>query len=451
MLIPLHGIASRHDLPLPFPFVITGAALALVLSFAVLLGTWRTPRWRQPAGRPLPDLTALVDARAFRTTARLVVLALYLWVGLALLFGRDRLTNPTFGFVFAWVWVGLVPLSLLFGPVWRVLNPLRTVHAGLCRILRLPVDGVRPLPSRLGIWPGAVGLAAFAWLELVQPDRATLPVLRSWVLAWLVVQLGGGLVFGRAWFAAADPFEVYAERVAQLAPLARVRRRIVLTNPLRHVVSSPPVAGAGAVVAVLLGSTAFDSFSNTTWWIATTQDSAVSPALWGTAGLAVMIAIVAATFALGSLPFGRPPWGADRVASAATPIIVGYAIAHYFSLLLVEGQRTALGLSDPMGLGWNVFGTAELGVNTAIFDHPTALAVIQLVAIVGGHLVGVLCAHDLGLRLNPGTSSHLGPPSNLEPASTGARPAHSPLTAQVPMLAVMVAYTCAGLVLLFSP
>lgn len=120
--------------------------------------------------------------------------------------------------------------------------------------------------------------------------------------------------------------------------------------------------------------------------------------------------------------------GPDAVAGAATPIVVGYAIAHYFTLLVVEGQRTALGLSDPMGLGWNVFGTAELGVNTAIFDHPTALALLQLTAIVAGHLVGILCAHDLTLRL------------------AGGR-----LTTQLPMLVVMVGYTCAGLLLLFSP
>ena len=56
------------------------------------------------------------------------MLALFGWIGLAVAFGPDLLTNPVFGFVFVWMWVGLVPLSLIMGPVWRVVNPLRTLH-----------------------------------------------------------------------------------------------------------------------------------------------------------------------------------------------------------------------------------------------------------------------------------------------------------------------------------
>src|SRR4051794_16950861 len=109
-LIPLHGIGTRHDLPLPFSFVVIGAAAALVLSFVVLFLAWRRPRYLSPGGTPLPALTRLVDAPAFRWSARLLVLLAYLWAALALFAGQDLLTNPIFGFVFVWMWVGLVPL-----------------------------------------------------------------------------------------------------------------------------------------------------------------------------------------------------------------------------------------------------------------------------------------------------------------------------------------------------
>ncbi len=110
--------------------------------------------------------------------------------------------------------------------------------------------------------------------------------------------------------------------------------------------------------------------------------------------------------------------------------MVGYSTAHYLSLLVIEGQRTAILASDPLGLGWNVFGTAELGVNTGIFDYPDVVAVIQLAAIVTGHVLGVLIAHDLSLTVGQGRRM---------------------IVSQLPMVALMVAYTCAGLVLLFSP
>ena len=75
MLVPLHGIASRHDLPLPFSFVVVGAAVALALSFVVLLLAWRRPRFATLGGRPLPGLTRFVDHPAAWLVARLLVLA----------------------------------------------------------------------------------------------------------------------------------------------------------------------------------------------------------------------------------------------------------------------------------------------------------------------------------------------------------------------------------------
>src|SRR5688572_14466137 len=100
MLVPLHGIASRHDLPLPF-------------SFVVLIFAWRAPRFDRVGGRPMPRLTAIVDHPVTRLVTRVVVLAAYVWALLALIAGQDLLTNPAFGFVYVWMWVGLVPISLL--------------------------------------------------------------------------------------------------------------------------------------------------------------------------------------------------------------------------------------------------------------------------------------------------------------------------------------------------
>ena len=436
MLVPLHGIASRHDLPLPFSFVVVGAALALTLSFVVLLLAWRRPRFTRLGGRPLPGLTRVVDHPATRLAARLLVLAAYAWAGLALLAGKDLLTNPIFGFVFVWVWVGLVPISLLLGRFWRATNPLRTVHAALCRLARTdPDQGLLRLPARLGVWPAAVGLFGFAWLELVQPDRTTLAVLRVWVLAWLVLGALGAIVFGRSWISSADPFENYAETVAQLSPWARVRGTLRLANPLAHLSHWRAPPGAVGVVAALLGSTAFDSFANSSFWIATVQSSAVPTVVWDTLGLLTMIMIVLGSFSLAAAWMGR--YG-DRPATAyprlmvgsVVPIVIGYAIAHYATLLVVEGQRTAINWSDPLGRGWNVFGSAEMGVNSALFGYPTAIALIQLIAIVGGHVLGIIAAHELAVR-------------HLPPARA--------LVGQLPMLVVMIGYTSAGLVLLFSP
>ncbi len=436
MLIPLHGIASRHDLPLPFSFVLLGAALALVLSFGVLIFAWRRPRFREVGGRSLPRLTKIIDNRWVGRTARLLILAVYAWAGLALLLGRDLLTNPIFGFVYVWMWVGLIPVSLLLGSFWRATNPLRTVHRGLSVLARVDHrEGLVELSSRLGVWPAAVALFGFSWLELVQPDRTTLDVLRLWAVAWLVIMIVGAVIFGSRWIGAADPFESYANVVAQVSPWRRVSGQLRLVNPLAGLQAWHPPPGTVGVVSVLLGSTAFDSFANTSWWIQTVQNSAVITTVWSTGGLLAMILIVYASFSLAAAWMGRygehPAAAYPRLmAGSMVPIVIGYATAHYATLLLVEGQRTAINFSDPLGRGWNVFGSAEMGVNSAIFGYPTVIALVQLFAIIGGHVLGIISAHEQAITLLPPDRA---------------------LRGQWPMLAVMVGYTSAGLILLFSP
>ena len=438
-LIPLHGIGTRHDLPLPFSFVVAGAAAALVLSFVILFLAWRTPRFLSPGGAALTSLTGLVDAPAFRWTLRGLMLAAFVWAGLGLVAGADQLTNPVFGFVYVWMWVGLVPLSILLGPFWRVLNPIRTLHRGLAAVARVDYrDGMFDLGHRVGVWPAVLGLFGFAWLELIEPDRTSLAVVRVWALVWLVTLVIGAVIFGERWIGGADPFEVYATTVAQISPWRRVDGGLRLVNPLAGLTSWNPPPGSAAVVATLLGSTAYDSFTNNSWWIQTVQNSDVSSLLWGTGGLLTMIAIVLLTFAAAAAWMHR--YRRDRrlspgdfprlMAGSVVPIVIGYAFAHYFTLLVVEGQRTAINWSDPMGLGWNVFGSAHMGVDQAVFNHPTAIALVQVIAIVGGHLVGIVAAHEKSLQL--------------------VEPRHA-LAAQVPMLVVMVFYTCSGLLLLFSP
>lgn len=437
--VPLHGIGSRQDLPLPFSFVVTGAAVAVVVSFLVLFVAWREPRYTHPGGIALPRLTRMIDHPGARLAAQLAVAAVYAWAALALFAGKDRLTNPAFGFVYAWMWVGLVPLSLVLGTFWRATNPLRTLHRGLCLAARTdPDEGLLELPQWVGIWPALVSVFGFGFLELVQPDRTSLAVLRVWALAWLVLLILGAVLFGRRWIAAADPFEAYATAVAQVSIWRRINGEIRLVSPLANLHSWTPPAGTPAVLAVLLGSTAFDSFARTSWWIKTVQASAAPATLWATAGLLTMTTIIYLSFSAAAAWMGRYRGGdgpAARhfprlMAASLVPIVVGYAVAHYTTLLVIEGQRTAINMSDPLGLGWNVFGSAEMGVNAGIFNHSTVTAVVQLAAILLGHLVGIVAAHERALALVRHDAA---------------------LRAQWPMLLAMVCFTCAGLVLLFSP
>lgn len=437
ILVPLHGLGGRQDLPVPFSVVLAAAAAALIISFLVLLWRWPTARYTGVTGIGLPRLTTVLDSTGLRWAVRVIGLVLAGWALLALLAGPDELINPIFGFLYVWVWVGLVPISLLLGPVWRTLNPFRSVHLLLARARRQPGDrgAWGRLPVTVGIWPAVILLTSFVWLELVAPNRTTIAVIMMWVAVYVVVQAVGGVLFGTDWYAAADPFEVYALLIAKLSPWGRgTDRLIVARSPLANLATLRPVPGTVGFVAVLLGSTAFDGFSNSTGWIRWIQTGDKPGVLVATAALAGMITIVAVSYQVAVYASGRVtgiPAAGERgtFIHSLVPIVLGYVFAHYLTLTVFEGQRTLILFSDPLNAGWNVFGTAHWQVAMGFFAYTTLIAVLQAGAVVVGHVLGVVAAHDRALAVAPGATAVAG---------------------QIPMLLVMIGYTLGGLWLLFS-
>jgi hypothetical protein len=438
LLLPLHGIGGRQDLPIPFGLAVAGAAVAVAVSFVVLGLAWRSPKYHGNAsGKPLPAaITRTVDAGWFRWFVRLVGLAIFLYAMVALMFGVDRLTNPIFGFIYILVWVGLVPISIVLGPVWRTLNPLRTIHLLLSRLLRQPPSkGLLEFPAWVGVWPAALGIFAFTWLELVAPDRATIPVLQAWIALYVVITMFGAILFGDRWFSSGDPFEVYATLMSRLSPWGRrTDGALVVRRPLENLDGLTPRPGLVGMVAALLGSTAYDGFSNSSTWIGWAQNQDISMTWLGTAGLILFILFVLVTYSGATMLAGRLADSSRTAlpglfAHSLVPIVLGYVVAHYMTLFILEGQRTLIYLSDPLSNGANIFGTGLLAVNTGITNHSTTIAVIQVLAVVGGHLLGVISAHDRAVALFPRQKALVG---------------------QLPLLIVMVGYTMGGLLLLFS-
>jgi hypothetical protein len=433
-----HGVGGGRDLPIPFEYAVIGAAWALVISFAVLAFAWRQSKFRgDDSGRPLPRrLAAFVDSPWTRVALRVVVLALTGLFLVALVLGPDRLTNPVFGMFYVLLWVGIVPASLLLGQVWRVVSPVRLLHAGLTRLLRLDPDvGLARLPDWVGMWPAALGLLSFVWLELVYPNSTYLVAVGTWVGLYVVILLVGSVLFGRSWFSSADPFEVFSDLVGRLSPFGRrTDGMLVARNPLENLDGLTPAAGMVAVVAVLFGSTGFDSFSESPFWTSYAQSVPVDPVLLDTAVLVGFVLVVGLSFALATMAVGGLGHIERRTlprtfAHSVVPIIVGYFVAHYLTLLYETGQQTVAQMSDPLGTGADLFGTAGMGVNFFLTLHPTALAVVKVAAVVVGHLAGAVSAHDRAVRVLPRGRELVG---------------------QLPLLLVMVFYTSTGLYLLLS-
>jgi hypothetical protein len=163
------------------------------------------------------------------------------------------------------------------------------------------------------------------------------------------------------------------------------------------------------------------------------QTSGFDMTLVGTAGLLGAVLVVGILYVVAIWLAGRLGGDPERgltnaFAHSIVPIALGYVIAHYWSLLILAGQQTFQELADPLGTGANLFGLADRGIGYSLVT-PSFVATLQVLAIVIGHLLGVVLAHDRAVALFPRARAVLG---------------------QLPLLCLMVGYTIAGLLLLFA-
>lgn len=431
MLVPEHGIGGRVDLPVQPWLAMYAGAVAVAVSFCALVMLWRAPRL---GAHPVVRLTAVPAAidgpvvRAVSAGVGVGLLFVFLYVA-AVGPNDDGVQNPAPTWLYAWFWVGLVPLSLLLGPVFSSFNPSRGLAAAVRSMLRLRA---RPMPARIGFLGAQVGLVAFVWLELVF-DYSSAPRTVFWFVAvYVAVNTLAGCVYGSAWFAHGDAFEVYSRLIARASAFVRLTDGSMgLQNPLRNLAATPPAPDITPVVLIVLGSTAFDGLSRTSWWSGIVAGSSRSAYLAiGTLGLVASLVIVRVSYEVAvklttQLANGLVDARA-QFAHALVPIAIGYTVAHYLSFALFQGQEGFLLANDPLGKGWNLFGLAGDSVNY-VFITTSLLALLQVGALVVGHVVGVVLAHDRSVALMDPVDSRRG---------------------QYPVLLLMIAYTVTGIALL---
>jgi hypothetical protein len=434
-----HTSERAFILLLPTGYYLLGGALAVAASFLILLAlpAERVKRWCE-ARLTLTQITA--PSETWISVASFAVLVLLILAGY---FGsRDPLDNPLPLTVWTLWWIGFTIAHALFGNLWRYLNP----WVGPFRLLRLRRA---PLPYRLGFWPAILGLFAFAWFELIYPAPDDPAILARAVIVYSIVTWIGMALFGeQAWLARGEAFSVFFGLIARVAPLQAEDHRLTIGMPGRALAGLPPLPPSGVLFVLLtLATVSFDGLSKTFWWLGL---NGINPlefpgrsAVMGSnsLGLVLLWLILAAAF-LACLWIGRalaglraPFWPhAGALAASILPISIGYQFAHYLAAFLVNGQYAAIALSDPFALGWFASEDRMHRVTTSFLSNHAGVMLIwnlQAAGIVVGHIVAVLAAHLITLRLD-----------------TARR---ATLLSQAPLAVLMVAYTLFGLWLLSAP
>lgn len=411
-----------------------GASVALtILLLAVLPARMARGLFRPLRLWPVKNLN-IRHGSSLISMAVLLALIAAGWGG-----SRDPLGNPLPLTIWVVWWMGMVTWEGVFGGLWRRLNPWTGAGWLLAQLGRRRV----PLryPRSLGHWPAVAGLLGFGAFLLADPapaDPARLALIVG--LYWLgtLILL---LLFGVKWLYYGEFVTVLMRQYGRMALIGRARGRQGFGLPGWQWMRRGGVGASAAIFALLLlGTGSFDGLNETFWWFGVLglnplefsgRSAVIGSNLVGLIGANLMLvtAFVAA-LALG-LRLAGGGVGIARAlgvfAPSILPIALAYHIAHYLPSFLVDGQYVLARISDALG-GPHVHVTA------GFLNTPGPVRVIWLCqagVVVLGHVVAILMAHVMALRLMGGH--------------------RRAVVSQLPLAVFMLGYTVFGLWLLASP
>ena len=480
-----HAFGQRYDLPIPLSYFMAGAAATVALSFVVIgiflkggSAQFRYPRFNLLS---LPGVT--LTSRIKSAVAQALSVLLLLLVLATSLFGSDNpLANLSPTFVWIIWWVGMGYIAALFGNLWMLINPWKALYEWTEWLLKRAGTGMpapRPYPAGWDSMPALIAFLAFVWLENVYPGSIIPRYLAIIIIAYSVYTFGGMLLYGKhIWLRYGDPFAVLFGIFARFSP---TEVRVVGGNceeceldctpdnandgcvdcyacyeraepAQRQFNIRPWAAGLVSVgrvswqtcafVVLALAAVTFDGLQETTNWLSV---QTVGLRLLGSGGVSVIDTLgvvlipllflgIYLLFCLGIRALSREQASLSEVARAyvfsLVPIALAYNMAHFLSLLLVQGQLIIPLASDPFGFGWDIFGGAGYRIDPTVISTKFAW-IVSVGAIVIGHIVSVYIAHTIAIRR----------------ATT-----HSlALRGQYPMLALMVFYTAVSLWIIAQP
>jgi len=126
-------------------------------------------------------------------------------------------------------------------------------------------------------------------------------------------------LFGSTWFERADLFEMYSKLVGQLSVFGRRENgTLVVRSPLANLDGVRAAPGLVAVVAVLFGSTAFDSFEDSGYWLRFTQSTDLQVSTLNTVVMLGFCAVVGGSFVAATM-LSRDDGSAAGVRRSAVP------------------------------------------------------------------------------------------------------------------------------------
>lgn len=416
--------------------------LLAILPSRISTGIFTTKHlFHLPQGSSLPTYTSLLS---FFALAGLLVIGL---IG-----SHDPMKNMLPLYIWTIWWIAFVCLQAIFGNLWHWVNPWTGVYklfpsTKIQRFISLK------LPDRAGVWPAVIIYIFFSLFALADPapeDPLRLAIVVSGY--WIFALIGMLLFGGSAWLQQCECFTVLLNQMAKLSALGSNKNQVSIGLPGWKLFESPNKSSSVALfLLTLLAIGSFDGFNETFYWL---DIIGVNPLNFPgrsavinqtTSGLLISVILLASCFALciglGVILANHKQ--VDKISfrtsfmqlsASILPIAIAYHFAHFLTAFLVNYQYAINATSDPLSNGSDLLGLGRYYVTTGFLNTPSTVKVIwltQAAAVVIGHVLSVILAHSIAVRLWKNTNRAL--------------------VSQVPLALFMILYTLLGLWLLAAP
>ena len=372
-----HGIINVGDLPIPFDLVLNAAVLVVVLTFVFLKVSWKE--------------SILTSKETLFSTKQSTSGKLFGFLILALLTVPGLINNeaatvsitPLILWVF--LWIGVPVLGLLFGDLYAKFNPLSIL--------------VNREGEANNVYPAAFLFICLTWFELVWSKPGN-PRHIGIVFLVLLVVVSVVQRFYNKTLIEVDPLlllhHLYSKmRITNSKPVFRTL--------LNNITNLAQLKGMEYFILLMIGTVTYDGLRETTFWFELFGSQTYETSFSTVAFLLMNLLII--VFYRFACYFAIRVSGEDlnlneislKFGHTMLPIAFAYHVTHYLSLLLFEFQTVVYRLNDPFGYGWNLFNVQEPEVN--YFLEPIALWTIMVIVTLAGHMLSVVLAHDLSVKL----------------------------------------------------
>ena len=372
-----HGVVNVGDLPIPFDIVLNSSALVVLITFVYLKVSWKesiiTPRQE-----------VFNDKQNF--IGKLFgIIILFLLVAPGIFGNESSKTSVAPLILWVFLWIGVPVLGLLFGDIYSKFNPLN--------LFSLKSDKPE------SVYFACVLFIGLTWFELVW-SRPGNPLNIAVVLITLFVCVNLLRYFLKKSLIEVDPLLLLHYLYSKLKLF---NSKPYFRSLLDNIGNLAKLRGIEYFVLLMIGTVTYDGLRETTFWYnqfgSRTDDVGFSTMMFLIMNLGTILFYRFACFF--AIKVGGSDLELNHVSNlfghTMLPIAFAYHVTHYLTLLLFESQTFFYRFNDPIGTGMNLLNVEEPTIN--YFIEPLVIWGIQVAVTLLGHMLSVVLAHDLAVKL----------------------------------------------------